>query len=101
MSPEQATAAAYPPKRARLGIFRERLVNPLEEPKSVDEVASSISFLEHLGFETLKVKVLEPSLSIEASINVPNPAEVVAWSFHGLPDGKLLPNLGGGEPINF
>jgi len=82
---------AYP-SPIKLGGYRENLLNPEIEQDSPDEVTTDILSLAELGFENLTIKVVSPAtINVETDLNVPNPAKVVAWTFHGYGDGTLLP----------
>ena len=85
----------------RFGIYREVLFDPKEEPQAPDEVVSKPVHLAKLGFETISVSTRSPLQKLVATINVPNPdsADVVAWTFHGLPNGELFPSLDIGKML--
>ncbi|MFA5508892.1 MAG: hypothetical protein WC423_25940, partial [Vulcanimicrobiota bacterium] len=78
----------------KFGVYQEILFDSRESPTESDQVVSKPVHLAKFGFETLSISTKAPLPRIKATINVPNPdsADVVAWTFHGLPNGELLPS---------
>ena len=80
----------YEPPVMRLGVFseaaldREELMTRYEDGVLPDdEVPSTPENVISFGFEAIRVSVLDLPEPLEATVKVPNPADLVMWNFHG------------------